>query len=59
MQIEYFSAKAKELKKVIVDIKTAEQLSFVAVPSAYEHSFIEVSGSVSILRSWVNKVKNR
>jgi membrane-associated protease RseP (regulator of RpoE activity) len=59
MQIEYLSAKGKEQKKVIVDIKTAEQLRFVAVPSAYEHSFIEVSGSVSILRRWVNKVKNR
>ncbi|PKM87538.1 MAG: PDZ domain-containing protein [Firmicutes bacterium HGW-Firmicutes-12] len=59
IEIEYLSGKRRVLKKVIIETGTMEHPGFIAVPGGYEYSFMEISGSVSRLRPWWDKIRVR
>ena len=57
IELEYLIAKTKTVRRARLTGNTEENLRFIPAPGRYENSFIEVSGSSSILQKWLFRLR--
>jgi len=59
IELEYRTGKTNALRRAVYGGNTGEYLGFIPVPGMYESSFIEVSGSSSLLQRWLRQLNRR
>lgn len=59
VEIEYLSGKRRSFRRALVNRGFGKPLGFIPVPNWYEHSYMEVTGSVSFLKGLWQRLINR
>jgi hypothetical protein len=59
LKAEYLPAKSREVRHTVIQRRGDEALGFVAAPDRYETSFLEMSGSASLLKRGLEKIKGK